>query len=141
MGKTTAVRWQARDDVLTSVLRSLRLQGSVFCRAELSAPWGLELEAQDYAHFHVMERGNAWLRLKGEKRPQPLLEGDLVLVPHGRGHVLTDAPGTRPVPLGSLVKRRGPGDQYNVIHFGGDGAEARLGWRGLPVACFAPHPC
>jgi AraC-like DNA-binding protein len=122
---SAAVRWQAGEDVLTSVLLSLRLQGSVFCRAELSAPWGLAFEPRDYAHFHVMQQGKSWLRLKGEKRPRPLNEGDLVVIPHGGGHVLTDAPETRPVPLGSLVKP-GHGGPQNVLRFGGGGGTTRL---------------
>jgi AraC-like DNA-binding protein len=140
MGKTTAVRWQAGDDVLTAVLRSLRLQGSVFCRAELSAPWGIALEPQDYAHFHVMEQGSAWLRLRGEKDAQPLGEGDLALVPHGGGHALTDEPTTPAVPLGSLVKRPSPGGQYNVIHFGEGGGSTRLVCGAFRFGPSARHP-
>ena len=148
MGKTSedapssgaAVRWQAGDDVLTSVLRSMRLQGSVFCRAELSAPWGIALEPQDYAHFHVLEQGNAWLRLRGEERPQPVGEGDLVLIPHGGGHSLTDEPTTPPVPLGSLVKCLGPGGQYDVIHFGGGGGATRLICGAFRFGASARHP-
>lgn len=136
----TAVRWQAGEDVLTSVLRSLRLQGSVFCRAILSAPWGLDLEPQEYAHFHVLEQGNAWLRLKREKRPQALREGDLVVIPHGGGHVLTDAPATRPVPLGSLVKPLGPGGLHQVVRFGGGGGTTRLICGAFRFGPSARHP-
>jgi AraC family transcriptional regulator, alkane utilization regulator len=123
---TAAVRWQAGDDVLTSLLRSLRLQSSVFCRAELKAPWGLALDPQEYAHFHVVEEGSGWLRSSGEKQAQPLRQGDLVVIPHGGGHVLTDAPATRPVPLGSLIKPASPGGPHVVLRFGGGGAVTRL---------------
>lgn len=120
------VLWQAGDDVLTVILRSLGLQGSVFCRAELSEPWGMTLDAQDYAHFHVLEQGSAWLRLKGEKAPRQLSQGDLAVIPHGDGHALTDSPSTPTVPLDSLVKRPGPGRHYDVIQFGGGGVSALL---------------
>jgi AraC-like DNA-binding protein len=121
-----AVRWQADHDVLATVLRSLRVQGSVFCRAAASAPWGLALEAQNFAHFHVMEKGNAWLRLKGQKNPEPLREGDLAVIPHGKGHALTDAPTTNPVPLSSLSKPGGPSGLHRILRFGGGGEAARL---------------
>jgi AraC-like DNA-binding protein len=121
-----AVRWRADDDdVLTSVLLSLRLQGTVFCRAELSEPWGLAFEPRSYAHFHLIHQGSAWLRLKGEKELQPLREGDFVLIPHGGGHALTDDPKTHPVPLGSVVKP-GHGGLQNVVRFGGGGGTTRL---------------
>ncbi len=134
------VRWQAGDDVLTSVLVSLRLQGSVFCRAELSAPWGLDLEPQEYVHFHVMEQGSGWLRLKGVRQAQPLRQGDLAVIPHGGGHVLTDSLGTRAVRLGSLVKPIGPGGPQNVFRFGGGGATARLVCGAFRFGPSARHP-
>jgi AraC-like DNA-binding protein len=134
------VRWQAGDDVLTGILRSLQLQGSVFCRAELSAPWGMALDSQDYAHFHVLEQGSAWLRLKGGKAPRPLGQGDLAVIPHGDGHALTDSPTTPTVPLGSLVKRPGPGAHYDVIHFGGGGVTTMLVCGAFRFGPSARHP-
>jgi AraC-like DNA-binding protein len=111
-------------DVLTDVLKTLKLRGRVFCSSELSAPWAMSLPTSDYAHFHVVERGGAWLQLADEKQPRPLASGDLIIVPHGRGHVLSDHPKTRPTPLAQLIK--GGQGGCHLMEFGGGGALTRM---------------
>jgi AraC-like DNA-binding protein len=111
-------------DVLTDVLKNLKLRGRVFCCSELSAPWAMSLPSSDYAHFHVVERGGAWLQLADEKQPRPLASGDLIIVPHGRGHVLSDHPRTRPKPLSQLIK--GGQSGCHLMEFGGGGALTRM---------------
>ena len=111
-------------DVLTDVLNTLRLRGRVFCRSEMSAPWGMRLPAGEYAHFHVIERGEAWLRLSGEAAAVRLESGDLVIVPHGRGHALGDSPEARAVPL-ELLRESSP-EGPHLLRSGGGGAETRM---------------
>jgi AraC-like DNA-binding protein len=111
-------------DVLTDVLKNLKLRGRVFCCSELSAPWAMSLPSSDYAHFHVVERGSAWLQLADEKQPLPLASGDLIIVPHGRGHVLSDHPRTRPKPISQLIK--GGQNGCHLMEFGGGGALTRM---------------
>ncbi len=111
-------------DVLTDVLKTLRLRGRVFCCSELSAPWALSLPESGYAHFHVIERGGAWLRLAGETQVHPLASGDLVIVPRGRGHVLSDSPNTKPVPLRQLIKGRTAA--CHLMQHGGGGAQTLM---------------
>src|SRR4030095_8246154 len=69
-----------RTDVLTDVLDSLKLKGRIFCRCELSAPWAIGFAQGDFSHFHIVERGACWLRLRGERDAVALQEGDLLLV-------------------------------------------------------------
>jgi AraC-like DNA-binding protein len=54
-----------------------------------------------------------------------LAEGDLVLIPHGRGHWLLDAPATRPVPLSQLLQPH-PSTERPVLRHGGGGAATTL---------------
>ncbi len=120
------VHWRSgTTDVLSDVLGSLRLEGTVFCRSELSAPWGMAIPAGTLAHFHVIERGSCWLRLRGEPRPIALAGGDLVVIPHGQGHTLSDTPHTRPVPLGKLMGGQ-RGGSCPVMSYGGGGSETQL---------------
>jgi AraC-like DNA-binding protein len=117
-------------DVLTDVLASLRLRGRLFCRSELSAPWSLSLPAGEFAHFHVIERGGCWIRVAGDDRPKPLASGDLVVLPYGQGHTLSDNPEmeTPPMPIARLLagtKGPGPGSSTLLRH-GGGGAETAL---------------
>src|SRR5207244_13048323 len=113
-----------RGDVLTEVLRTLGLEGRVFCRAELSSPWSMALPARGLAHFHVLERGAGWVRIEGASAPLALACGDLVIVPHGGGHVLCDNLKTPPVRLEQMLAQ-GTVEQHFLRH-GGGGAETRL---------------
>ena len=85
-------------DVLTDVLYSLRLKGSLYCRSELSAPWALPFLKHEAAVFHVVERGECWLKLDDEPAPLRLSSGDVVLLPLGTAHQVGDAPTSPPFP-------------------------------------------
>src|SRR5262249_8089952 len=111
-------------DVLSEVLHAFRLRGQVFCVCEFSAPWSLRVPAGDFAHFHIIERGAATLRMARERRPIPLETGDLVILPHGAGHTLGDENGRAPVPLHELLARRPREGQ--VLRLGGGGAPSHL---------------
>jgi AraC-like DNA-binding protein len=118
--------WRAGSgDVLTTVVDALRLRSGVFCRSELRAPWGLSLPRSGYAHFHVIERGSAWLRIDG-REPVALAGGDLVVVPHGSGHTLGDSPRAKTRPLAEMAAGRASEAGCVVMRGGGEGAETRL---------------
>jgi AraC-like DNA-binding protein len=104
---------------------AVRLRSRVFCRSELKAPWGMALKRSDYAHFHVIERGGAWLRVEGQE-PVALAGGDLVVVPHGTGHTLTDSLATKARPLAEMAGRRASEGGCVVMRGGGEGAETQL---------------
>jgi AraC-like DNA-binding protein len=89
-------------DVLGDVLRSLGLKSRVFCRAELSGPWAIEFPRQDMMHFHILERGSAWLELDAKPPPRALAPGDVMVIGSGRAFRITDQAGRRgvkPLPL------------------------------------------
>ena len=124
--RPTVKGWSAdAADVLTTVMDAVRLRSRVFCRSELKAPWGMALQRSDYAHFHVIERGGAWLRVEG-REPVALAGGDLVVVPHGTGHTLADSLATKSRPLTEMAGRRGSEGGCVVMRGGGAGAETRL---------------
>jgi len=118
---------------------ALRLRSRVFCRSELRAPWGMALERSDYAHFHVVERGGAWLRIEGEE-PVALAGGDLVVVPHGTGHTLTDSLATRARPLAEMAGRGASEGGCVVMRGGGEGAETQLVCGSFRFERRAAHP-
>jgi AraC-like DNA-binding protein len=107
-------------DVLSDVLGMLRLRGEVMCRNEFSAPFGVSYDS-DQAHFHVIERGTCLVRY-GENETLKVSGGDLLVLPHGRGHALLDAAGSRVVSLKSILdpRRKRP---TGVLRFGGGGAQ------------------
>jgi len=76
------------------------------------------------AHFHVLEQGDAWIRLEGESAAVSLASGDLIILPHGGGHVLCDSLETPPVLLEQLLSQSQAG--HPLIQQGGGSAETRL---------------
>lgn len=78
-------------DALSAILRHAPVRGSLFSRAELAAPWGVETHGSSAAIFHVVLHGSGWLRVDGGP-PRSFRAGDLLLMAHGHPHVLSDAP-------------------------------------------------
>ncbi|MFQ3662305.1 MAG: AraC family transcriptional regulator [Chloroflexaceae bacterium] len=83
-------------DALTSVLHTLRLRSSVYCRSELGAGWGLHFLPCRCPVFHVLYQGNGLLRLQEDASIWPLKERDVVLLPGGEEHVLLESSEARP---------------------------------------------
>src|SRR6476469_6666108 len=94
----------ASADVLSDVLRSIRLTGAVYFDFELSSPWVAEAPsscniasivmpgAQRVIEYHVIARGACWGHAVGQE-PLRLNEGDLIIFPQGDAHVLSSQPG------------------------------------------------
>ncbi len=98
-------------DALTDILRSVRMTGSVFSRAALTAPWGVESGKLESGIFHAVVRGRAWVRLADGGDPVVLDRGDIVFFPFGSNHLMTDTAMTPTKPIGLLtsVDERGMG--------------------------------
>src|SRR5260221_4066049 len=112
-----------RADILADVLQSLHLQGSLYCHAQMGAPWGLGVPRRDVATFHIVTGGQCWLRvdgLAGPAEPTPLSDGDMVILPGGHAHVLTDPAGAAVTMLEALVKEQ-PAQANGTFPSGGTG--------------------
>ena len=82
-------------DVLSEVLRVVKLEGALFFNAEFSAPWclmnsGLKGLSQFLTPtpghliiYHFLTEGRAYTQLPEGKREE-LTAGDIVVYPHGR---------------------------------------------------------
>jgi AraC-like DNA-binding protein len=91
-------------DALADLLETVHLKGSVYCRSELSAPWGMALPCGDTARFHVVRRGRCFLLDEAPGSEAVLLEaGDVVMLPGGGAHVLADDPASPATPLMDLI--------------------------------------
>ncbi len=111
-----------RPDVLSQVLTMIRLRGELVYSANLRGPWGIAFP-KGAAHFHLVECGALWVKQGAEAvRVQA---GDMVLLPHGVGHVICDDTATSPVDIGKLI---GPYfDRSRAeLNYGGEGAITRV---------------
>ncbi|MFC6018449.1 AraC family transcriptional regulator [Plantactinospora solaniradicis] len=88
-------------DVLSDAITAMRTGLPHSSRTAKSAPWGLRFGASDGAGFHVVLQGSCWLIPPDGPGPVALAPGDVVFLPHGRGHGLADDPAT---PLVDVVQ-------------------------------------
>lgn len=77
------------------------------------------------AEFHVIVRGNCWLRMPGRSDPIPLQGGDLVAFPHGDAHSLVDAPKGVALPAEEILQGQNL-DHYGPVTYGGSGLPATV---------------
>jgi AraC-like DNA-binding protein len=103
-------------DILTDVLRRVRLNGTLLYHYELGCPWSVALPRFRDAVFHYLSRGSAILRLEDGSTLQ-LAEGDLVLVARGEPHVLCSALELQPTPLLGLDRLPA---HLGVVRHGGE---------------------
>ena len=92
-------------EVLSDVLRGMRVQGSVYFCQRLESPWNLEFPGNEQANFHFVRRGGCWLfHNEGWERLGP---GDLVFAAPGEPHSLVssspDHPDAPPIPEMALL--------------------------------------
>src|SRR5262249_15661355 len=118
-------------DVLSDVLRVVRLAGSVFFCARFTAPWAIDSAPADHlkrllfpqgecvALFHIVMEGRCWISLEG--RPAFCLEaGDAVIFPLSDAHGMSSAPDVRRQSLDGVLGP-GPWNEIQQITFGGGG--------------------
>lgn len=113
------------NDVLSDILHSLRLKGGVYFRCEFSAPWGMEVGPTQVADFHLITRGQCWLRTTSQKNPIPLHVGDIVVFPHGDAHAVVHAPEGKTIPAEQILDGQNL-EHYGPVVHGGDGLPAGI---------------
>ena len=74
-------------EVLSDILRSMRVEGSVYFCDQLDAPWRKDFADTTTASFHMVRRGECWASIGGEM--SYLGPGDLIFLAPGVDHVLT----------------------------------------------------
>src|SRR5262247_626765 len=100
-------------DVLSDVLRVVRLSGAVFFTADFSSPWAIESpipsmlasavmpEAECVVLFHILVDGACEVACPGH--PDTMMEsGDVVVFPRGDQHTMRSHGAGRPAPLTSI---------------------------------------
>jgi AraC family transcriptional regulator, alkane utilization regulator len=128
-----------RADVVSDLLRRVRIRSTVFCRSFMSAPWGFGVEAHGNPAFHLMTTGSGWLEVDGNVEQIPLAPGDLVVLPAGRRHWVRDAP-TSPTPDLEEILSDTPLDEHRRMHYGGDGRRSTLVCGGFALEGGDAHP-
>jgi AraC-like DNA-binding protein len=115
-------------DVLSDVLRSIRISGSVqFCFMPGGA-WETDASPSPYRPpsvmpFHILAEGTCWVELEGERAT--LRQGDVVAFPQGTGHMVGAGTGGRLLdPGGDLPPK--PWREVPILRYGQEHPRVRL---------------
>jgi AraC-like DNA-binding protein len=123
-------------DVLSEVLRVVRLSGTIHFRAEFTHPWAIlssppallaaRLQASDgsVTPFHVVTEGSC-LVTSGDLAPIHIESGDVIVFPRGDQHVMTSDPELKPVPIQDIYSQPSS-ERITVVNHGGGGPAARF---------------
>jgi AraC-like DNA-binding protein len=134
-------------DVLSEVLKVVKLDGAVFYNAEFSSPWSyrsppsralapyLAPAADHVIIYHLLTEGRGFARLEDGERV-PLEAGDVVIFPHGDAHILESGPRIKTVDNGKellqifsqgvKLARMGGGGEISKLVCGYMACEPRL---------------
>jgi AraC-like DNA-binding protein len=117
-------------DPLSEVLQLLQLNGVLYCNAELTDPWGIEVpELPGVMNVEVVTSGHCWIELEDEA-PVFMPEGSLALIPRGRRHKLRGNPGDKTTRLEDIPVER-IGDRFEIMRFGGGGRPTEVTYYGV----------
>ena len=120
-------------DILSEVLRVVRLSGAVHFCAEFTHHWAILTPPADMvaSHlcpgaeavtpFHIATAGKCWLSW-GDVAPIPFEAGDVVVFARAAQHVLASGPGLAPVPIKDIY--RPSAERIAVLRHGGGGEKS-----------------
>lgn len=97
-------------DVLTDVLKVLRLRTSTYFCSEFMGSWGMDIPEGSAGVFHAVIEGECWLTLSDDKERIRLAAGDIVAFPTGGSHSIGDEEGEKRLLGGDVVERIQAGD-------------------------------
>jgi AraC-like DNA-binding protein len=141
-------------DVLSDVLRAVRLTGAIYFDVHACHPWVAETppissiganvmpEFEYVIPFHIMLDGWCWAQLADESAPAMRVDsGDAVLFIRGDPHFMSTEPGLRSKPVMDIYYR--PKDRplpFVLKEFGGTGEKSRFvcGYLGFDARPFNP---
>lgn len=128
--------WGNRMDVLSTVLKTVKLEGAVFYNAEFSAPWSfrsppssrlapyLSPEPRHVIIYHLLTHGRAYAYAQGNPRLS-LAVGDIVVFPHGDPHVMGNGRDVEPRDNGRVLEEI-LAQGLKLVRMGGGGEITRF---------------
>ena len=97
-------------DVFSNILDRISLKSSFYYRASLSGQWGVDMpKDKDMARFHIVTEGDFWLEIEGSIEKTKVSTGDIVIVFHGKQHLMLNQQKTKPIEAQVLLEKA---DEY-----------------------------
>ncbi|MGB6310831.1 MAG: AraC family transcriptional regulator [Steroidobacteraceae bacterium] len=91
-------------DAFSDVLELMRVRGNTVFTCAASAPFGIRFPAGKH-RLHIIRSGSVAIEVEGLGEPYHASQGDLIMLMHGHGHVISDQLG-RPAGLLTDMARR-----------------------------------
>jgi AraC-like DNA-binding protein len=119
-------------DVLSEVLKAVKLDGALFYNAEFSAPWCFRAPASHVVApylsprsrhviiYHLLTEGSGYAHVERDGRPLSLTAGDIVIFPHGDPHIMGNGSPVQPVDNEQELQRI-LSHGLKIARFGGGG--------------------
>ncbi len=128
-------------DILDDIFNTLNLKGALYFRTDFSPPWGVTVpEFANAARFHLVIQGKCHVQIAGGAALE-LNAGDLILIPRGVSHILSDAPCLAAPPLETVLTDAGyKGDGVLAVGTGNPNATAQLVCGHFSFRNEADHP-
>jgi len=105
-------------DTLSKILDSLHFNSTFYFATNFHSPWSVEVpKYKNVARFHYVTQGVCWVRIQGEKEPRLLSSGDLIVIPHGAQHILSDTSERNPMSLDEAFAQT-EYDGQGIFHIG-----------------------
>ena len=123
-------------DVLSEVLKAVKLEGAVFFNGEFSAPWSFSSPASSKlapylapgsGHviiYHLITEGRGYAQSPSGSRVA-LEPGDIVIFPHGDTHIIGNGPERKPMDSEEQLRRVLSGG-LKLVKLGGGGEMTRV---------------
>jgi AraC-like DNA-binding protein len=117
-------------DPLSQILKALRLEAGIFFDAEFTTPWCVDSapgsddarrilpRAEHVAIYHLLVEGRCRARLPDQAAVE-LAEGDMIMFPHGDGHLLGSDLRRPALRAATLVQASPEGGLARIVHGGG----------------------
>lgn len=94
-------------DLLSDILDTLVLRGQLYFRTCFNSPWAISVPDQPgTVRFHLAMQGECYISVDSGQEIL-LRQGDLVLIPAGSGHILSDRDKHKPAALDNVLAETG----------------------------------
>jgi len=146
--------WQS--DLLSDVLRAVKLTGALFFAVDAAHPWGVDVPradriapailpgAQHVVSYDIVLKGSGWVRMAGMD-PVRFESGDILVFPHAEPYALLSAPDQQPEfdfdETLKFLREMAAGKLPFVVREGGNGPERTqfvCGYLGCDMRPFNP---
>jgi len=77
-------------DLLSEIMQTVKLRGTVYFHARFHSPWGMQIPAGQFANYHIVTEGACWVETESLNDPVHLKKVSsiiLLLAASGTGKI------------------------------------------------------